>query len=289
MIPCSRYLRKSLELYIFKICSGLIWSMISRTESTALLSLGIAKGSSHLLRPGKKHRRQTTMRWDLGCGQWFIPKKTITVEIRSVFSSWSPELKWFLHIFWYLFFENSVCCCHVYGGHSNLQVDWCWPIIGLEVPRLQDLHRPGHGTQESASRSTGWEVAWLADAYRINCTPSTPPSLRGSKWSQQPTNATVRSLQEKQLTFSYRSATQSPQRKGYLPRDTSIAEPGRSLLVLAPSSSTCTWKSWFSSTQGNWWIHDMTNSRKHLCTFPRHIYRVINHYSHLFAISLQRQ
>lgn len=51
--------------------------------------------------------------------------------------------------------------------------------------------------------------------------------------------------------------------RGYLPRDTSIAEPGRSLLVLAPSSSTCTWKAWFSSTQGTWWIHDMTKTTVH--------------------------
>lgn len=45
-------------------------------------------------------------------------------------------------------------------------------------------------------------VVWLADAYRISCTPS--PSLRGSKWSQQPTNVTPKS-QEKRLAFPYKS------------------------------------------------------------------------------------
>ena len=100
LISCSRYLRKSLELYISssKICSGLIWAWIGLIWSRILMiydikcwihSFVIAKVSSHVLRPGKKHRRQTTMRWDLGFRQWMgngsFQKTPATVEIKVFF------------------------------------------------------------------------------------------------------------------------------------------------------------------------------------------------------------
>lgn len=145
----------------------------------------------------------------------------------------------------------------MYGGHSNLQVDWCWPIIGLEVPRLQDLHRPGHGTQPAASRSTGWEVGWLAGW----CLPhKLHPITKLKRFQVIPAaNKCYSKVSGETTSLPIQVDTQ----RGYLPRDTSIAEPGRSLLVLAPSSSTCTWKAWFSSTQGTWWIHDMTKTTVH--------------------------
>ena len=173
-LPRSAVAWYGLELAWYDLESW--WSMISSAESTALLSLGIAKVSSHVLRPGKKHRRQTMMRWDLGFRQWMgngsFQKNTSNCWNHKCFffplDLRSPEslmiFAYFLDIFWYWLFEVL-----------SLLLPCVWRAF-QSPGRLMLAHNWSGSTETSRSSSSwswyptscfkkhrlgGWLVGWL--------------------------------------------------------------------------------------------------------------------------------